>query len=128
AGALHLRKLLPLLLGLDDDVVVTGVGLEADDLGVVGSPEKDDLVALIGELLGEALRPEHERARRVDALQSALLDLGAYVRRDAVRADDDDPLGGIGGGLDDLHAGLLRALTNVWVCHALAEVVDGICC
>src|SRR2546430_9516312 len=55
ARLLHARELLPLFLRLDD----RGRGREAeepDDLGMLGRPEDDHLVALVRELLGRARR------------------------------------------------------------------------
>jgi hypothetical protein len=41
---------------------------------VIGRSENDDPVSLVGELLREPLGPQDERAGRVDALVTALLD------------------------------------------------------
>src|SRR5206468_2983540 len=82
-GLPHLRKLLPLVLGLDDDRV-RGEPEQADDLRVLGGAENDHGVALVGELLGEPLRTQHQRASRVDALQALRLDLRACRRWYAV--------------------------------------------
>src|SRR2546430_12759958 len=42
---------------------------QADDLGVLPRAEDDHAIALVGELLCEPLRAEHEGTGRVDALE-----------------------------------------------------------
>src|SRR5713226_2466515 len=90
---------------------------------MLGRAEDDHPVALIGELLSEALCAEYEGAGRVDALEALGLDLRAHLRRDAVRADDDDSLRGLGRVLDDLYAERAEALADLRVVDDLPEVV-----
>src|SRR3989442_1323652 len=101
AGFLHPRELLPLVLCLDNDGIWREAA-ETHDLGVLERAEDDHGVALVGELLGEALRAQDQRAGRVDALEALRLDLRACLRRHAVRADDDDAFLCVGGILGDL--------------------------
>src|SRR5207237_438457 len=124
AGLLHARELLPLFLRFDDG----GFGREAEqanDLGMLGRAEDDHAVALVGQLLRKTLRPEHEGARRIDALEALRLDLRAHLRGYAVRADDDDAFLRFGRILDDFHAESAKPLADLRVVDDLTEVVHG---
>ena len=93
---------------------------------MIGSAEDDDPVALVRELLRETLRPQDQRAGRVDALEPAVFDLLPDLRRNAVRADDDDAVGRVSRFLDHLHASRGETLADLRVVDHLTEVVDGL--
>src|SRR2546425_2392759 len=125
AGFLHPRELLPLVLGLDDDGIWREAA-ETHDLGVLERAEDDHGVALVGELFGETLRAQDQRAGRVDALETLRLDLRPRLRRDAMRAYDDDAFLRVGGILDDLDPERAQPLADLGVVDDLAEVVHGL--
>src|SRR5438034_639939 len=74
----------------------------------------------------DQLREQDQRAGRVDALETLRLDLRPRLRRDAMRAYDDDAFLRVGGIFDDLDPERAQPLADLGVVDDLAEVENGL--
>ena len=110
---------------LDHLRAVRRLAARADDLLVVGVADEQDLVAGLRVADRLVVHLGHQRARRVDRGQAALLGLLAQRRAHAVRAEHHHAaLGHVGQVLDELHAATAEAFHHVAVVHDLVVHED----